>query len=289
MTHRVAVVIPAFNAAAFLPVALRSLEQQSLRPEMVVVVDDGSTDGTAAVCEQFGVHCVRQEQRGPGAARNRGVAETGAEFVAFLDADDWFAPAKLERCVGRLVELGATTLATDAWMVVGDHVLRPKNDHREVPEVVTLERLLQDNPVICSTVVVRREVLLQVGGFDEDPQLMASEDYDLWVRLSHREPIAYLAEPLSFYRSHPGSLGANSRFVTGVDLICQKLQKIHGNEAHFRRLMQRRQGRARLDLAWDLLQSGRVGEGRELIREAWKLGCGWSAGKMWLRSLLGPR
>lgn len=287
--HRVAVVIPAHNAAVFLPVALRSLEQQTVRPDAVIVVDDGSTDDTAAVCDQFGVRCIRQEQRGPGAARNRGVAEVDTEFIAFLDADDWFAPAKLERCVARLIEFGATALATDAWMVVGDSVLRSKNDHRVVPEVVTLEWLLQDNPVICSTVVVRREALLQIGGFDEDPQLMATEDYDLWVRLAQREPLAYLPEPLSFYRSHPGSLGANTRFVTGVDLICAKLQKIHGNEAHFQRLMRRRQGRARLDLAWDLLQCGKVAEGRRWIREAWKLGCGWKAGKMWLRSLLGAR
>lgn len=289
MTSRVAVIIPAHNAGAFLETGLRSLQQQTRPPDETLVVDDGSTDGTAEICARLGVRHIRQDQRGPGAARNRGMAETEAEIVAFLDADDWFAPAKLERCADRLVELGATALATDAWLVIGDSVVRSKNSDRVVPDVVTLEQLLQDNPLICSTVVARRQALLQAGGFDEDPLLVATEDYDLWIRLAQREPIAYLHEPLTFYRSHPGSLGANSRFLRGIDRICDKLAPIYGGEPHFRRLLDTRRGRARLDLAWELLQSGKTAEGRMLLRDAWRLGCSWRAGKMWLRSLLGAR
>ncbi len=289
MTNEVAVVIPAFNAAPFLPVALQSLQQQTLRPVEVVVVDDGSTDGTAEVARQHGATVIQQVQRGPAAARNRGVQATKAPLVAFLDADDWFGPAKLGRQVARLTDLGATAICADAWLVRGDSVERSKNELRIVPAVLTLERLLLANPVICSTVLVRREALEQAGPFDEDPELIATEDYDLWLRIARREPIAYMAEPLAFYRVHEHSLSANARFLRGVDRIMDKLEQVFGDEAHFQNLLRRRRASVRLDLAWDLLhQTGRRDEARELIRQAQALAFSWKGMRMWLRSRLRP-
>ncbi|MGE3175387.1 MAG: glycosyltransferase family 2 protein [Planctomycetota bacterium] len=289
MSNEVAVVIPAWNAAAFLAIALQSLQQQTLRPTEVVVVDDGSTDGTAAIAEQHGAMVLRQDRQGPAAARNRGVAATRSPLIAFLDADDWFAPAKLGRQVARMVELGAMAVCTDAWIVEGDRVERSKNERRAVPGVLTLEKLLQGNPVICSTMLVRRSALEQAGAFDEAPELVATEDYDLWLRLARREPIAYMAEPLAFYRVHGGSLSANSRFLVGVDRILDKVDAVFGDEPHFRNLVRRRRAMVRLDLAWDLLQaSGRGAEARDLIREAQGLAFSWKGLKMWLRSRLRP-
>src|SRR5690606_27942020 len=93
----VTVVVPAFNAAPFLGVTLEALLTQTIVPEQIIVVDDGSTDGTAAIAEQMGVRLIRQDQKGPGAARNRGLELAQTEFVAFCDADDWYVPNKLER------------------------------------------------------------------------------------------------------------------------------------------------------------------------------------------------
>lgn len=286
MSNDVAVVIPAYNAAAFLPTALQSLQQQTHRPAEVVVVDDGSTDGTAAIAEQHGATVIRQSQRGPGAARNRGIQATRSPLVAFLDADDWFAPAKLGRQVARLVELGAMAICADAWIVRGDSVERSKNEQRIVPGVLTLERLLQANPVICSTVLVRRDALEQAGPFDEDPELIATEDYDLWLRIARREPIAYMAEPLTFYRVHDHSLSANARFLRGVDRIMDKMERVFGDEPHFQNLLRRRRASVRLDLAWDLVASGRRAEARELIQQAQQLAFSWKGVRMWLRSRL---
>jgi|KBSSwiStaDraftv2_1062776.scaffolds.fasta_scaffold490221_2 glycosyltransferase involved in cell wall biosynthesis len=286
-SNDVAVVIPAHNAAAFLPLALQSLQQQTQPPHEVVVVDDGSTDDSAAVAERLGATVVRQAQRGPAAARNRGIELSKSPLVAFLDADDWFAPAKLGRQIDRLVDLGAMAVCSDAWIVTGDNVQRSKNERRVVPAVLTLEKLLQGNPVICSTMLVRREALQQVGPFDEDPDLVASEDYDLWLRLARREPIAYMAEPLAFYRVHGQSLSANARFLRGVDRIMDKVDVVFGDEPHFRNLVRRRRAEVRLDLAWDLLQQPeRRHEARALIREAQGLSFSWKGLRMWLRTCL---
>lgn len=283
----VTVVIPAFNAGQYLGITLDSLQQQTFSPEAVVVIDDGSTDDTAAIARARDVTLVQQQQqRGPGAARNRGVEVAKTEFVAFLDADDWFAPDKIERSVKVLDEIGGACLATDAWIVRGDRVEGRKNQRLVVPSVLTTERLLQGNPIVCSTVVARTAAVRAVGGFDEHSDLIATEDFDLWLRLSQKEPIAYLDEPLAFYRVHAGSLSANSRFVRGIDRILSGLAKQYDGEAHFLNLMRRRRAEVRLDLAWDLLVAGRRAEARALIAEAEEFARTWKGLRMKLRSLL---
>lgn len=285
-TCPVTVVIPAFQAEPYLRVTLQSLQQQTKLPEAIVLVDDGSTDGTAAIAREFGVTLVQQAQRGPGAARNRGIELATTEFVAFLDADDWYTPDKLERSVKILDQLRAACLCTDAWTVRKDRIEGRKNQQRTVPTVLTTERLLQNSPVICSSVVARTVAVREAGAFDENPDLIATEDFDLWLRMSHREPLAYLGEPLTFYRVHTGSLSANARFVRGIDCILEKVAQRHAGQAHFLNLVRRRRADVRLDLAWDLLADGRKAEARQLIREAQGLATTWKGWRMRLRSLL---
>lgn len=285
-TAPVTVVIPAYNAGPFLAVTLESLQQQTMVPERVVVIDDGSTDDTAAIAERGGAMVLRQERKGPGAARNRGLAIAASEFVAFLDADDWYVPDKLERSIEQLDELKANCLCTDAWSVRDDRIEGRKNQQRVVPMVLTMELLLRGNPVICSTVVARREAVQTAGCFDVTPDLIATEDFDLWLRMAEREPIAYLPQPMTFYRVHAGSLSANSRFMRGVDTILTRVSARHDGEAHFQNLVRRRRAEVRLDLAWDLLQEGRKLEARALIAEADELARTWKGMRMRLRSLL---
>lgn len=282
----VTVVIPAHQAGAYLRITLESLQQQTTMPAAVVVVDDGSTDDTASIAESFGATVIRQAKSGPGAARNRGIERVETEFVAFLDADDWYAPGKLEIALKWLGDLNALCLATDAWLVRGDRIEGRKNQRRIVPSVLTQEALLRSNPIICSTVVARTAAVRAVGGFDEHPDLVATEDFDLWLRMSVREPIAYLNEPLTFYRVHQGSLSANTRFVKGIDRIMERIVAQQQGQAHFITLARTRQADVRLDLAWDLLATGRRAEARQLIQEACRYARSWKALRMRLRSLL---
>lgn len=285
-TASVTVIVPAFNAEPFLRVTLEALQAQTTAPEKIVLVDDGSTDKTAKIATDMGVEVVHQDQKGPGAARNRGLEIADTEFVAFCDADDWYVPDKLERAVDMLEKLGAACVATDAWVVRDDCIEGRKNEPRPIPSVLTQEYLLVSNPIVCSTVVARRAAVDQAGGFDESEELIATEDYDLWLRLAAKEPIAYSSRPMTFYRVHSGSLSANSRFLRGIEKIMGRISQQHEGEAHFQNLIKRRRAGVRLDLAWDMIAEGRAEEARELIREAQKLAPTWKGLKMRLRSYL---
>src|ERR1035438_4421395 len=99
MGMKISVVIPAYNAASFLPRCLKSVFAQTLKPEEVIVVDDGSSDNSAALAEELGAKVIRCQNGGPAAARNAGIHSTSSDWIAFLDADDMWAPKKLERQV----------------------------------------------------------------------------------------------------------------------------------------------------------------------------------------------
>jgi len=129
-------------------------------------------------------------------------------------------------------------------------------------------------------------VVVTAGGFDEDPDLIATEDYDLWLRLARTEPIAYIAEPLTFYRAHVGSLSANPRFLRGVDRILDRVAAAYVGEAHFLNLVEWRRADLRIDLAWDLLSSGKRAEARLMLAEANRYKRTLKGLRMWLRSWL---
>ena len=206
--------------------------------------------------------------------------------MAFLDADDWYDPEKLARSVATLLELDAQCLATDAWVVQGERIIGRKNQRRAVPLTLTHEHLIGGNPVVCSSVVARRQAVSAVGGFDSHPDMIATEDYDLWLRLAHREPIAYLSEPLTFYRIGAGSLSNNSRFVRGVDRALDKVEQQHQGEAHFLNLVRRRRADSRLNLVWDLLCAGRFSEAEEWLRSAASFERSAKYWRMWARCKL---
>lgn len=199
----VSVVIPSYNSAAYLPQAVDSVLAQTFRDVEVLVIDDGSTDDTAAVMGRYGepVRYIRQPNGGVSRARNRGIEESRGRYVAFLDADDTWFPQKLER------QLSALDGKTDyrvcySGFVRVDSNLAPLGVHRGNPAGATLAGLLtQGNQVgsIC-TVLVDRSLFDRTGGFD--PQLSQCADWDMWVRLAVHTPFLYVDESLVTYRQH---------------------------------------------------------------------------------------
>jgi len=190
-------VIPAYNAEAYLARAIQSVWEQTVAPAEVIVVEDGSTDATADVAAGFRerVRLIRQANAGPSEARNVGVQAARGGWVAFLDADDEWLPEKLERQIPLLSE--------DRTAVVCCGKLRPGG--RRGLHWLTFEELWESNEIVTSTAVVRRDVLLSLGGFEK--RLRACEDWHLWLRLSSAGwNIACLYEDLYRYRSAPGSL-----------------------------------------------------------------------------------
>jgi glycosyltransferase involved in cell wall biosynthesis len=215
----VSVVIPAFNAERYLGPAIESVLTQTYSDLELVVVDDGSTDGTASVveaCRDSRVRLLRQSNAGVGAARNRGLEATTGSWVGFLDADDMWFPAKLERqltvfaaapelrAVGCLMEYVSDS---GGRLGVAGVPIGPREQH-----LVAEGRL---NPFPPSAPLFRRAALTAVGGYDET--LAASvpglvEDLDVLSKVARSGPIWSVPTVLGAYRLHDGSASARHFF-----------------------------------------------------------------------------
>jgi len=181
---RVSVIIPAYNAERYLGEALDSVMAQTWRDIEVVVVDDGSTDGTQEIVRGYGppVRLLEQANAGPAAARNRGVREAEGELVAFLDSDDLWLPEKLALQVPLFDAEGRVALVyCKAERMTGDGTPIPTPAHPRPTGDVFLA-LLGRNHCPTSGVVVRRDVFLRFGGFPED--MVWAEDWHLWLRIA---------------------------------------------------------------------------------------------------------
>lgn len=204
MRPLVSVVIPNHNGAQYLDEAIRSALSQSYSPIEILVVDDGSTDDSAAIGRRHAnrIIWISQPRRGVSAARNAGIGASRGSFIAFLDSDDVWRPEKLARemvlfdaadvglvyCGAEYIDRDGRSLGVDLGSLEGD-VLR---------RLVLLEDTITAGG---SSAVVRRECLDRVGLFAED--LEVSEDWDLWRRLGAVTRVAAVREPLVQYRQHP--------------------------------------------------------------------------------------
>jgi glycosyltransferase involved in cell wall biosynthesis len=222
---RISVVIPAYNAARFLPRCLSSVFAQTLKPVEVIVVDDGSTDGTAALATELGASVIRRENGGLSAARNTGILNASCEWIALLDADDCWQPEKLRRQAA-CIRSGVVLVYTGIRIFGDDGV------HGEEPAVGAVQAgkmLRYCNPITPSTVLARRQMLMRDGGFRED--IRACEDWEMWVRLQRLGEFETVADPLTEYYVYPNSLSANpERMLQALDLILDTtlLSDLHG-------------------------------------------------------------
>lgn len=210
---RLAVVIPCYRQAHFLPDALESLRNQRRRPDRIVVVDDGSPDDVvAAVAPYRDVDLIRQDNRGLSGARNRGLAEVDAEFVLFLDSDDRLLP-------GALASLEAALLAhPDAGFAWGfnepvDSSWSPMSwGPTSFEGEPTYARLLEGNCVGAPLgVLFRTAHVAAAGGFDES--LDAAEDYEIFLRLAREHPYLCVHEIVAQYRHHGHNMSSNHELM----------------------------------------------------------------------------
>jgi glycosyltransferase involved in cell wall biosynthesis len=221
----VSIVIPTFNQAEFLEHALRSVLAQTYSDWQAIVVDNFSADSTVSTVLGIGDPRVRLEQYANqgiiAASRNLGVARATGVYVAFLDSDDLWDPEKLAVCVGQLDR--GYDLVWHGYRYIAHG--RPK---RVIPPIARddlFDHLLYDgNSVGMSTVVVRRNLLVEAGGFCEDPDLVTAEDYELWLRLTRPGIRSYpIRSVLSEYRVHPGNhSGAVQNQVTATTRVLER-------------------------------------------------------------------
>lgn len=204
-----AVVIPAYNAASHLSVALEGAMAQTRRPDEIIVVDDGSTDRTGEVAERYPVTLIRHDRnRGPAAARNTAIANSACDYVAFLDADDYWTPDHCGPLARLLDQDERIVLACARCAHVGDDTAVPPLGLPAGQAIEPLWTLLRANPVVQSAAVVRRSALIAAGAYDEE--MRYSEDYDLWLRLASQGRFIGHDRATCLRRIHPHQLSRNS-------------------------------------------------------------------------------
>lgn len=196
------VVIPTYNLAQFLPEAVESVRAQAWPDFEIIVVDDGSTDDTERVLERLsrenGVRCFRQENAGASSARNLGIQEARKEWVAFLDADDFWNAGKLAAQFEALEGKPSARFSyTDERLRFEDGTEAERASR--ATEAPLLPQMLVGNIFATPTALVRRECFDAVGLFDT--RLRTGEDWDMWMRLAAHFESVRVARPLTTVRA----------------------------------------------------------------------------------------
>jgi glycosyltransferase involved in cell wall biosynthesis len=264
----VSVVIIAHNCAQYVGHAIQSVLEQTWPRLELIVVDDGSTDATGAVIQRVSdprMKYVRQTNKGPNAARNEGIRHARGDLIAFLDCDDWWLPAKLEKQIAKAAghpEIGlvySLAIRVDETGAEGDRF-------DSVVEGRVLDRLLFGNCIAgsASSALVTRRAVDAVGTFDES--LHYAEDWEYWIRIASQFAVACVPDFDVYLLNRPGSQGKNAH-ATRRD----SLRFIHTALDRYApsRPMFRRAALAQLHYvaSYNLWASGRIWDARrELVR-----------------------
>lgn len=181
------IVIPTYNRADFLPRCLASLVAQTFHDFEVLVCDDGSTDNTKDIVNSFSErlnirYFWNPNWGGPARPRNIGIQNAESSWICLLDSDDWFYPNKLQACSPYLETSDIIYHDLDIYNQNGKQSQTLKSQNLKHP--VFIDLISTQNRLPNSSVVVRKEILLKIGGFSEDRALIAVEDFDAWLRIS---------------------------------------------------------------------------------------------------------
>jgi glycosyltransferase involved in cell wall biosynthesis len=199
MLCEVAVVVPTYNAADYIARAVDSVLSQTDVHFSLCVIDDGSTDETASIMERYSGRLAyyRQAHAGQAAARNRGIRMSSSIYVAFLDADDYWLPEKLQRQVALLEQNPKVGLVcSDCGTIAAGRIANTHFETNAVPRAgMIFDRLALDCFIFTPTVMVRRACLDEVGLFNQS--LSVSEDFNLWLRIAARWQVAVIPEVLA--------------------------------------------------------------------------------------------
>lgn len=274
---RISIITPAFNAAPFIAGAIGSVLVQTHHDLRLVVVDDGSTDTTAAVVTGFAdprLTLIWQCNAGVAAARNRGMAVVDGDALLFLDADDWLAPTALATLAATLEATPEAVAAVGAYARVdagGYPTQRRSSRPRAAPSDLLARLVVQNQFANGGHVLIRRTAARRAGTFL--PGVVYGEDWEYFVRLALLGPFAFvpIPAPLLFVRSR--AEGAYRRFAADPDAFAPCMAAIFGNpdlaEQFGAAGLAALRRRAEAENAWivgrELIRHGRAGEGRHWL------------------------
>jgi glycosyltransferase involved in cell wall biosynthesis len=208
VTPLVSVVIPSYNHARYLGRALQSILDQTYTNWEAIVIDNHSTDNTDEILKIFTdprITYLKIHNNGViAASRNVGIMSAKGEWIAFLDSDDWWTADKLQFCFDHINDK-IDLVYHDLEIVSDKHKLFSRKiiKSRQVKPPVLIDLLLKGNAIVNSSVVVRRSLLEQISGINESVGMIASEDYNTWLRIAQlSEQFVYLPRRLGYYMTH---------------------------------------------------------------------------------------
>lgn len=300
----VSVVVPCFNAERYLAVTLRAVQAELPPGSELIVVDDGSTDGSAALvrAEFPEARLLAHANAGVAAARNAGIAAASHEWIAFCDADDVWLRGKLSAQFAVMAAAPGCRMSYAAWQVWASDTPEPE------PELLAklaaradepvwagatgwlYPELLLDCVVWTSTVLMHRSVFDEVGVFDAS--LRIGEDYDLWMRASRVTRIERVTRPLALYRQHPANITRRLPLDNYQGRVVQRALDTWGLAGPDGRRADAADVRANLARSWSAfahaqLAAGQRAAARQSIGQALRVDRGhWPGWKLLLRSWL---
>ncbi len=221
------VILPTYNRAGWISQAINSVLHQSYVDWELVIVDDGSSDGSSEILSRYAAADFRirvwsQDNQGVATARNRAIFESRGRYAVFLDSDDQLLPTALEQLAAAVTENPALKLLYGDWLFSESDVMHRVLAPSIPPDTERPIHFLIQNPIATSGTLVDMAVLKARGGFR--PCMVVAEDLDLWISLALQYPIYKVEEPLAIRRSHAGQLSQQGRQVRYyVDSICTDL------------------------------------------------------------------
>ena len=275
----VSIIMPAFNAGNYIDESIRSVLAQTFADWELIVVDDGSTDNTATIVQEFvrqddRIKYLFQENGRLGKARNTGIKNARGSLIAFLDSDDLWIETKLEAQTRALAEQNADVVFSDCYIFQDRNIADETKTFNSFvgrfsgPQIFDL--LIQQNRIPVLTVLLAKTVLDHVGLFEEGMAYHGLEDYDLWLRSAKAGSVFYGMETvLARYRRHESAMTSMaSRVFQPMLLVVQK----HIDDSGLGELEKRRRITALYrELIAALIDEGKIAEAKQLVHElyAW--------------------
>lgn len=291
-TPLVSVVIPAYNAEAFLGETLDSVLAQTYSKIEIIVVDDGSTDSTPQLLANYGdrITVLHQANTGQAAARNNGARQAQGELLAFLDSDDLWDNDKISRQV-ELLNRFPTALAVYCDHRTIDAQGKPISPSSAMahprPSGQILRSLLLGSCIVTpGLVLLRRDAFFSSGGFDEAPLMRGHEDYALWLQMATRGYFIYSPSTLVSYRRHSQQATRQNHYE--MQMARAKLKSVlavrdavqASKDVDVKRLFAWILEEAHVNAAWAMRQTGNYADARKIATEALVLNP--ASPRMWL-------
>lgn len=243
--YLVSVIIPTFNSEK-IGEAIESVLKQTYKKWEMIIVDDGSTDGTKGIIRRYLsldsrilFFQLKKNSGGPATPRNFGIKKSKGNLIAFLDSDDIWQPEKLEKQVTQFIEDENIALSYCLFQRLSDNSLilkqvYPKKKDRFQGSI--FQRIYLKSIIANSGVMVRKNVFDKIGFFDENPKLVAAEDYDMWLRIARINRLAYVDnEPLLLYRVRQESISKNIIGNWKKEMLIAKRYRIYVKKRVFLR------------------------------------------------------